>query len=221
MDREFAEEHVLNNLAKWPEKHKTDFEALYLNEHFGDVITEVFPEVLDPSSENGQYTLHTYAVIARFLESTKDAEDSSFLAYKIQAKHVPANMNKPFLQVQAMSLYYYSKLRAEHFEVTRDPEGLAVGVAVNHQAKVYREGFHEPDRFEIAQYAVIDSRVSMSSRVDLGVDKPSEQSLPMFFTYGNSLFDVAAKLNKTGGDGRTWVSSINHPAADVLMTTFD
>jgi hypothetical protein len=128
MDREIARELANENLKKSPSEFDRQFEALFANPHFGDVVTEVFPSVLDPHDRRGRQILKKYAELGAFLEETKDKDDAWFVGARTQTSNLQyTHTAEPALQkVDAIAVYTYIGVRAEHFQAVRDEQGKAM-----------------------------------------------------------------------------------------------
>lgn len=158
MDRQEARRVVVENLSKLPEHIEKRLEALYINQHFGDVVTEVFPEVLDTHSEYGKKLLEKYANLATFLEETKDSNDGMFAMTRFVARNLEHHTSNPAQGVEAIAVRSYVGLRAEHFEVARDDNDSALGIAIAHPAYTVSYGWDGPDTKAIQPYAIVDTR---------------------------------------------------------------
>ena len=163
MDGEKARQTWVENLTRSPEKLERQLDALYANPHFGDVVTEVFPEVLDPHDEHGRDTLRKYAELAAFLEETKDAEDAAFAVVRIETRNIEYHVEHPKKSAEAVSVRYLKNARAENFEIARDENGAPIGIAIAQPVYTEAHGWKGEDIQAIQPYAIIDSATRQSS----------------------------------------------------------
>jgi hypothetical protein len=145
------------NLSKQPAEHEKQLERLFDNPHFGDVVTEVFPEVLNPHSRDGMAVLKKYADVALFLDRTNETDDAIFIALRFETENLEHDKLKPRQGLKAASVRYYKGVRAEDFDVERDEGGRPSGVRINHASFTSARGWQDEPRIRnTEETAVVD-----------------------------------------------------------------
>lgn len=157
MDIEQARQTVAENRARQPSPYDKQFEQLFIHPHFADVITEVYPQVLDPNDKYGMYLMESYSSIATFLEKTKETDKGVLVTVRIHTEPIGFDMEHPPQGVRALSVRYYSGLRADHFQITRDDTGAPRGIMINHPSLTSKRGWDTPDFQGIEPEALFES----------------------------------------------------------------
>lgn len=211
MDKETAIQKMAENLAREPQAFERQLEQLFDNPHFGDVVTSVYPEALDPHNADGRRILKQYSDIANFLKKAEANDEAAFAAIRADTERTGFDSRFKQNRLKAYSIRYYKELRPEHFEAAYDADGNAVGVAIAHPAFVASEGWDTPGVIGEEPYAIVDSRdVSYFPS-----GKPVELQTPTTFIYAmshNSFYAKANQLEKELGVG---ISQIGHMVLEM------
>lgn len=188
MDRESAQQRATENMKKQPSEFDRQFESIFANPAFGDVVTEVFPLMLDPHSERGRALLKKYADLAAFLETTKESDTAEVAVVRVQTENAEyRHDNKPPRQTaKGVAIYHYVGLRAENFQVVRDDAGNPVGVGVEQPARVQTSGFSAARR-EIRPFVVVDSIDNLTSAWTRSLE---EVETPSVYLFGESTSQI-------------------------------
>lgn len=217
MDRETAQVVAIENYNKQPSQFDKSFEALFANEHFGDVVTEVFPDVLDQHSKQGMDRLAKYAGLASFLCSEANSGDGRFVVVKLQTERAEYRHDNtpPRQSAEALALYSYAGLSADSFRVMRNEDGTPLGIAVDHIVKVYSFGFNNGVQKVTRQTVVIDSIDSLTSA---WTREKEENQTPSYFITGVDGEDLHYQARKLDSEMRVDLASpITGAISSVLI----
>jgi len=193
MDIEQARATALEHRQVTPEQFETQLETLFINPYFGDVITQVFPEVLDIHNRDGRNLLEKYSAVAQFLDETKDTEDAKFLALRVETQNNSWDGRGRMQGIRALSVRWYEGLQAENFEVAKTPNGKAIGIAIMRDAEVRAGGWQEGLIEGRQPYAVVDSALS-SIRFTAWSGLPDELSSQGQFVFGSNYGEVRDRI---------------------------
>ena len=194
MDRELARQCATENMNKQPSEFDRQFEAVFVNPVFGDVVTEVFPQMLDPHDQRGRALLKKYADLGAFLEENKDNETAEVVVARVQTENAEyRHDSKPPRQTaKGFAVYHYVGLRAENFQVVRDDSGAPVGVGIQQPARVESYGFGKA-RKELRSFVVVDSVDELTSAWTRSVEELETPSVYLFGTTTEQL-DYQARM---------------------------
>lgn len=187
-----ARQAMVDNLLKQPQDFEKRLEVLFTNPHFGDVVTEVFPAILDPHNSEGRAVMKKYAEVAQFLDTSKDVEEAIFVALRVETENIEHDSRNPRQGIKAFSLRYYEGLRAEHFSVARDDAGNAIGVRVEHPSYTAARGWKdEPKIYNTEPTAIIDSTIDA---VRWRGQPISEQECSVQYVFGENTQQIDSKI---------------------------
>lgn len=194
MDRESARQRATDNFNKQPSEFDRQFEAIFANPVFGDVVTEVFPQMLDPHDKRGRALLKKYAELGTFLEETKESDSAEVAVVRVQTENAEYRHDnrQPRQTVKGLAVYHYVGLRADNFQVVRDDSGAAVGVAITQPARVETRGF-DAARKELRPFVVVDSVDELTSAWTRGLEEVETPSVYLVGR-GNAQIDYEARM---------------------------
>lgn len=195
-----ARQQMVEHMLRQPQPYEVQLETVFTNPHFGDVVTEVFPEVLDPHNREGRSYLAKYAQLAEFLSQSQESDDACFVAVRVEteqlASHGPEARKNT---TKALSVRLFNDIKPEHFEVERDGAGEPIGIRVDHPSLTYTNGWTS----DSLHHTVPTTLLEPTADVIRWRAKPQhEQESPVYFMDGetrNALLHKVAGFEKDAG----------------------